>query len=369
MDTRIKKLADVLVHYSCNIQKGERVLISYDGDSAKPLVKQLIKKIYACGGYPYVEIRDSSITREILLGCNEEQLEFMNEYLLHQMKGMQAYIGIRASDNASEHADVPASQQSLYNRVLRPVQRQRVDHSKWVVLRYPNNSMAQLANTSLENFEDFYFNVCTLDYGKMDKAMDALKELMDKTDKVRIVGPGTDLTFSIKGIGTVKCSGERNIPDGEIYTAPIKDSVNGIISYNTPSEEEGFTYENVVFEVKNGKIVKATANDTDRINALLDTDEGARYFGEFAIGVNPYILHPMKDTLFDEKIAGSFHLTPGCAYEDANNGNVSAVHWDLVMIQRPEYGGGEIYFDDVLIRKDGLFVLPELEVLNPENFK
>jgi aminopeptidase len=203
----------------------------------------------------------------------------------------------------------------------------------------------------------------------MDKAMDALKELMDKTDKVRIVGPGTDLTFSIKGIGTVKCSGERNIPDGEIYTAPIKDSVNGIISYNTPSEEEGFTYENVVFEVKNGKIVKATANDTDRINALLDTDEGARYFGEFAIGVNPYILHPMKDTLFDEKIAGSFHLTPGCAYEDANNGNVSAVHWDLVMIQRPEYGGGEIYFDDVLIRKDGLFVLPELEVLNPENLK
>lgn len=110
--------------------------------------------------------------------------------------------------------------------------------------------MAQLANTSLENFEDFYFNVCTLDYGKMDKAMDALKELMDKTDKVRIVGPGTDLTFSIKGIGTVKCSGERNIPDGEIYTAPVKDSVNGIISYNTPSEEEGFTYENVVFEVK-----------------------------------------------------------------------------------------------------------------------
>jgi aminopeptidase len=369
MDNRIKKLADVLVHYSCNIQKGERVLISYDGDSAKPLVKQIIKEVYACGGYPYTEIRDSSITREILLGCNEEQLEFMNEYQLYQMKGMQAYIGIRAFDNASEQADVPPAQQSLYSRVLRPVLRQRVDHSKWVVLRYPNNSMAQLANTSLENFEDFYFNVCTLDYGKMDKAMDALKELMDKTDKVRIVGPGTDLSFSIKGIGSIKCSGERNIPDGEIYTAPVKESMNGIISYNTPSEEEGFTYENIVFEVKNGKIVKATANNTERINALLDTDEGARYFGEFAIGVNPYILHPMKDTLFDEKIAGSFHLTPGCAYEDANNGNVSAVHWDLVMIQRPEYGGGEIYFDDVLIRKDGLFVLPELEILNPENLK
>lgn len=369
MDSRIKKLADILVHYSCNVQKGERVLISYDGETTKPLAKQIIKEVYNCGGLPYVDIRDSSITREILLGCTEEQLAFMNEYQMKQMEGMQAYIGIRGSDNASEQADVPASQHNLYSKMLRPVLRQRVDHTKWVVLRYPNNAMAQLANTSLENFENFYFDVCTLDYGKMDKAMDSLKSLMEKTDKVHIVGPGTDLTFSIKGINTVKCSGERNIPDGEIYTAPVRESMNGIISYNTPSEENGFTYTDIVFEVKDGKIVKATANNNERINELLDTDENSRYFGEFAIGVNPFILHPMKDTLFDEKIAGSFHLTPGCAYDDADNGNKSALHWDLVMIQRPEYGGGEIYFDDVLIRKDGLFVIPELDVLNPENLK
>ena len=229
--------------------------------------------------------------------------------------------------------------------------------------------MAQLANTSLEAFEDFYFDVCTLDYSKMDHAMDALAALMERTDKVHIKGPGTDLTFSIKDIPAIKCAGECNIPDGEVYTAPVKDSMNGIISYNTPSEEQGFTYENIVFEIENGKIVKATSNDNDRINHLLDTDEGARYFGEFAIGVNPYILEPMKDTLFDEKICGSFHLTPGASYEDAPNGNKSAVHWDLVMIQRAEYGGGEIYFDDVLIRKDGIFTLPELACLNPENLK
>lgn len=370
MDTRIKRLADILVHYSCNVQKGERVLVSYDGAAARPLVKQIIKEIYACGGFPYTEIRDSSITREILLGCTEEQLAFMNEYQMNQMQGMQAYISVRASDNAAEHADVPTSQQNLYSRMMLPVMRYRVDRTKWVVLRYPNEAMAQLAHTSLENFEDFYFDVCTLDYNKMSKAMDALEALMNQTDRVRIVGPGrTDLSFSIKGIGAVKCSGERNIPDGEVYTAPVKDSMNGIISYNTPSEEDGFTYENIVFEVENGKIVKATANDTERINELLDTDEGARYFGEFSLGLNPYILHPMKDTLFDEKIAGSFHLTPGCTYEDANNGNQSAVHWDLVAIQRPEYGGGEIYFDDVLIRKDGRFVIPELELLNPEHLK
>jgi len=257
----------------------------------------------------------------------------------------------------------------MYSKLKSPVLDYRVDHTKWCVLRYPIPSLAQSAGMSQEAFADFYYKVCTLDYKKMSQAMDALVDLMNRTDKVQLKGPGTDLTFSIKGIGAKKCAGRCNIPDGEVYSAPVKDSMNGYITYNTVSLEEGFTYDNIYFEVKDGKIVKATAHDTERINAHLDTDEGARYFGEFAIGVNPYILEPMKDTLFDEKIAGSFHLTPGMCYEDAPNGNKSAIHWDLVMIQRPEYGGGEIWFDDVLIRKDGLFVVPELECLNPENLK
>lgn len=285
------------------------------------------------------------------------------------MKGMQAYIAVRGSENNSELSDVPAEKLNMYSSVLQPVLDYRVNETKWVVLRYPNNAMAQLAGTSLEKFENFYFDVCTLDYRKMADAMDPLVDLMNRTDKVRVKGPGTDITFSIKDIPAVKCCGERNIPDGEVYSAPVKDSMNGIISYNTPSEEQGFTYENIVFEIKDGKITKATSNDNDRINKLLDTDDGSRYFGEFALGVNPYILHPMKDTLFDEKICGSFHLTPGASYEDAPNGNRSSVHWDLVMIQREDYGGGEIYFDDRLIRKDGLFVLPELKCLDPKNLK
>lgn len=369
MDLRVKQLADVLVNYSCNVQKNEKVLINYEGECCKPLVKQLIKNIYARGGMPYVEMRDSSVTREILLGATEEQMDFLNEYQLMQMKGMDCYIAIRAGSNTSELSDVPSDKLNMYYRKTQPVLDYRVNETKWVVLRYPNESMAQLAVTSLESFEDFYFEVCTLDYAKMSKAMDSLVELMNRTDRVHIKGPGTDLTFSIKDIPAIKCAGEMNIPDGEVYTAPVRESMNGVISYNTPSEEQGFTYENIRFEIKDGKIIKAAANDNERINQFLDTDEGARYFGEFAIGVNPYILNPMKDTLFDEKIAGSFHLTPGMAYEDAPNGNDSAVHWDLVMIQRPEYGGGEIYFDDVLIRKDGLFTLPELMCLNPENLK
>ena len=369
MDERIKKLADVLVNYSTALRPGEKVLIDYLGEETKPLVRQIIKEAYKAGAVPFTTERDNRLLREILMGATEEQLQMSEDLKMAQMKHMDAYIAIRGGDNISELSDVPEEKMAMYQRLASPVVEERVNNTKWVVLRYPNPAMAQLSGTSLEAFEDFYFNVCTLDYAKMDKAMDALKDLMDRTDKVRLTGPATDLTFSIKDIPAIKCAGEANIPDGEVYTAPVKDSMNGIVTYNAPSEYQGFTFENVCFEIENGKIVKATSNDTERINRILDTDEGARYFGEFAIGVNPYVLEPMKDILFDEKICGSFHLTPGMCYEDAPNGNKSAIHWDLVKIQRPEYGGGEIWFDDVLIRKDGLFVIDELKGLNPENLK
>ena len=369
MDPRNEKLAKLLINYSCKLQPGEKILIDYEGAESEELARQLVREAYKAGGRPYVNIRSSRMTREILLGADEEQLAFLNEYQLYQMKGMDAYIAIRGGANASELADVPSEKLSLHDRMTAPTLDYRVDHTKWCVLRYPNPAMAQLAGTSTEAFASFYYDVCTLDYGKMDRAMDPLKELMDRTDRVHLVGPGTDLTFSIKGIPAIKCAGDCNIPDGEVYTAPVRDSMNGVITYNTVSVQQGFTYENIRFEVENGKITKASSNDDERINRLLDTDEGARYFGEFAIGVNPYVLHPMKDTLFDEKICGSFHLTPGMCYEDAPNGNKSAIHWDLVNIQRPDYGGGEIWFDDVCIRKDGRFILPALEGLNPENLK
>lgn len=369
MDQRIATLAKNLVNYSCRIQKGEKVLISYTGDSPKPLVKALIKEVYQAGGHPFIEAIDPSIQRELLLGNDEDMLKLWAGVDLNRMQQMDAFIGIRASDNVTETADVPGDAMQRYMEIYSPVHNHRVSKTKWVVLRYPNYSMAQLANTSLESFEDFYFKVCNLDYSKMSTAMDNLVDLMNKTDKVRIVGEGTDFSFSIKDIPAVKCAGELNIPDGEVYSAPVKDSVNGVISFNCPAVYQGFTFENIVLHFENGKIVKATANDTDRINKVFNTDEGARYVGEFAIGVNPYILKPMKDTLFDEKIMGSFHFTPGKCYEDAYNGNDSSIHWDLVCIQTPEFGGGEMYFDDVLIRKDGQFVIEELLCLNPENLK
>lgn len=340
MEQRIEKLAKLLVNYSCRLQPKEKILIEYTGTECEPLIRQIVKEVYIAGGYPYVNGANRRISREILLGASDEQLKFRAEYEMAQMKGMDAYIAVREDGNVSEYADVPAANLSLYERIMSPVLDERVDHTKWVILRYPNGSMAQLAQMSQEAFEDFFFDVCTLDYGKMARAMDPLVDLMNHTDKVHILGPDTDLTFSIAGIPAVKCAGECNIPDGEVYTAPVRESMNGHIHYNTRSLEAGFVFSDIRFDIENGKIVKAAANDDERINHILDTDEGARYFGEFSFGLNPYVQEPMLDTLFDEKINGSFHLTPGMCYEDAPNGNKSAVHWDLVMIQRPEHGGG-----------------------------
>ena len=371
MDERIKKLAYNLVNYSCRVQKGEKVLISCSGVHPLPLVKQIIKEVYAAGALPFVNFTTNSIGRELLLNITEEQLKIMAECDAARMSQMDAYIGVRGEDNISEMSDVPSEKLSMYDRLYTsPVHHDiRVPKTKWVVLRYPSPSMAQSAHQSLEAFEDYYYNVCNLDYGKMSKAMDALVELMNKTDKVRLTAKNTDITFSIKDIPAIKCAGSCNIPDGEVYTAPVRESVIGTITYNTPSEYNSFKFENVSLTFKDGKIIECTGNDSERRKSVFDTDEGARYIGEFAIGVNPYITTPMNNILFDEKIMGSIHFTPGNCYEDAYNGNKSAIHWDLVLIQTPEFGGGEIYFDDRLIRKDGRFVVPELEVLNPENLK
>jgi aminopeptidase len=369
-DPRIKKLAQTLVNYSCAVKPGERVLIESIGFEV-PLVKELVKEVYKAGGLPFVTIKNDEFRRLLINGCNEEQLNLMASFELARMREMQAYIGLRVADNPNEMGDVPPEKLALYNKLfVKPVHfEQRVEHTKWVILRYPNYSMAQMADMSTEAFEDFYFNVCNLDYSKMSRAMDSLVAVMEKTDRVRITGRDTDLSFSIKGMPAIKCEGLRNIPDGEVFSAPLKESVNGVITYNTPARYQGFTYENIRLEFKDGKIIKATANDTEKINRVFDTDGGSRYVGEFSLGVNPFIEKPMKDTLFDEKIRGSIHFTPGSCYDRCDNGNKSAVHWDLVLIQRPEYGGGEIWFDDTLIRRDGIFVPEELQCLNPENLK
>jgi len=367
-DPRYQKLAKLLVNYSTHVKKGDHVLLDMI-DVPDEFSIALMRAIRAAGGTPLIEVRHTRITREILRETNGKHAALLRDLELGRMKKVQAYIAIRGSDNMSENSDVPADRQALHSRITRPVLDYRVNKTRWCVLRWPTPSMAQAAGMSTEAFEDLYFDVCTMNYAKMARAMVPLERRMKRAGRVQLKSPGTDLTFSIKDIGAKMCRGDRNIPDGEVFSCPVKNSVNGVIQFNTPTLYAGTKFENVRLEFKDGKVINATANNTKRLNEILDTDAGARYVGEFSLGFNPWILNPMCDILFDEKIAGSLHFTPGQAYEECDNGNRSAVHWDMVLIQRPEWGGGEVWFDGELIRKNGLFLPKDLKPLNPVNLK
>src|SRR5215831_1503029 len=362
-DGRFDKLAKLLVEYSIRLKRNETVLIEAF-DIPDEMTVALIRAARNAGGVPFVQVYHTRVSRALALESSDKQLTLMMSHELARMKKMNAYIAVRGSHNITELSDVPPDKMQLIGKKMRPVQDQRVKRTKWVVLRWPTPSMAQLAGMSTEAFEDFYFDVCTLDYRKLLPGMKTLKALMEKTDRVQIKGPGTDLRFSIKGIPAVICGGDRNIPDGEVFTAPVKDSVEGQVTFNAPSIYQGTAFDGVLLEFKRGKIVNSTSNETKKLNKIIDSDPGARYIGEFSLGFNPRVFQPMRDILFDEKIAGSFHFTPGQAYEEADNGNRSQVHWDMVSIQRPDYGGGEIYFDGKLIRKNGEFLPKQLRALN-----
>ncbi|HEX2252037.1 MAG TPA: aminopeptidase [Thermoanaerobaculia bacterium] len=366
-DPRHRRLARLLVEYSCALQPGDNVLIEAV-DVPEAFVRELVAAAAAAGARPLVTLKSQAVWRALMLAASEEQMRLIAEAEATRMRQMDAYIGIRGNPNVSEWSDVPGEKMALYERFFwKPVHQEiRVRQTRWVVLRWPNPSMAQLAQTSSEAFEDFYFDVCTVDYARMSRAMQPLAARMEAADRVRLVAPGTELTFSIRGIPAVPCDGKLNIPDGEVFTAPVRDSVNGTIAFNCPTVYQGVTHENVRLTFRDGRIVAATSSDPAHLARVLDSDEGARYVGEFAIGFHPLIRRPMKDILFDEKIAGSIHFTPGQAYEEADNGNESQIHWDLVLRMDPEVGGGEIWFDDHLLRKDGRFVPDDLQDLNPE---
>jgi len=364
-DPRFDKLAKSLTGFSTALGRGDKVLIEgYDIPAEMTIA--LVRAVRALGAVPFVQIHQARISREMARNADEAQYDLIAKYELARMKQMDAYIAVRGGANIAEMSDIPSDRMKLVSRKMKPVLDHRVKKTRWCILRWPSPSMAQQAGMSTEQFEDFFFDVCTLDYAKMQPGMKALSEWMNKTDRVEIKGPGTDLCFSIKGIPAIPCGGRHNIPDGEVFTAPVRKSVQGHITYNAPTIYQGTPFDSIRLEFKDGKIVDATGNNTARLNEILDSDPGARYVGEFALGFNPHILHPMRDILFDEKISGSFHFTPGQAYEMADNGNSSQIHWDMVNIQREDYGGGTIHFDGKLIRENGRFVPKALQALNPE---
>ena len=365
MDERLKKLSNNIVDYSVSIKKGDRVLIQYENSACNPLIKCLIKDIYKKEAIPFVKLIDNELNSLILEGATSSVIDEMYNMKKYEVDNFDVFIRICYTENEYEDKNVSSKIRKELGSKTQDIDDIRINKRRWTLLNYPSLVDAYKAHMTYDEFYNYSLDVMTVDYKSMSDKIKPLKELMEKTDKVRILGPNTDLTFSIKGLPSVPCCGTANIPDGELYTAPVKDSVNGVITYNTPSPYHGNIFNNIRLEFKDGKIINATASDNnDKLKEIFDTDEGARYVGEFSLGFNPMITRPMGDILYDEKIMGSLHFTPGRCYEDCDNGNISSIHWDLVLIQTPEYGGGEIYFDDVLIRKDGKFVLDNLKDLN-----
>jgi aminopeptidase len=365
MDERLKKLSSTIVNYSLEVKPNERVLINFQTEKPKIFVKYLIEDIVKVGGIPFIRMVDPMLNTVLSELTKENRIQEIKKHSEDDNENYDSFIHIRYSTNDFENKNVNPEIKKLIAKETAKSDYVRINERKWVLLNYPSVLDAYKAKTTTNDYYNYAIEVMNVNYEEMYEMLRPLKELMEKTDNVRIISPGTDITFSIKGMPIVPCCGKSNIPDGEIFTAPLKDSVNGVITYNTPSPYQGNVYNNVSLTFENGKIIKATCDgDNEMLNKVFDTDEGARYVGEFSLGLNPKILHPMGDILFDEKIIGSIHFTPGQAYEDAFNGNNSGIHWDMVLVQRKEYGGGEIYFDHQLIRKDGLFVLPELSHLN-----
>jgi len=366
MDVRNRKLAEVLVNYSTQVKKGEKVWIDCFGDGPLHLLEEVVSAVVKAGGIPFYSILSSRVLRRMLENGNETTWKTLGRLDRPRMKAMDAYIGIRGEANIFQLAGVPQKNLDLYKKhYLLPVHfKERVEGTKWVVLRYPNPAFAQASVMSDDDFADFYFKVCTMDYKKFSKAMLPLKKLLEKTREVRLAGSGTDITIDVTGQKWIVCGGRNNIPDGEVFTSPVLKGVNGKIAYNTKTVYDGDMFGDIALEVEKGEIVKATCGigNPKKLNAILNIDRGARYFGEFAFGLNPYIKKEILDILFDEKICGSNHLTPGNAYTECDNGNRSAVHWDLIAI------GLDVYADGKLIRKGKKFIPKSLEGLNAGRF-
>lgn len=365
-DPRWRKLAMVFCQ-ATGLKAGDKVLLHAIDLEALPLLMTFYKEALLRGAasVDYI-VTLPELERFFLEAATDEQINFFPGWDLERMKQMDVFMAARARANALYLKGVPGERISARGKVMDPVLRQRVDKTRWCITYTPTDGDAMMAGMTTPDYMDFFFDACIQDYGAMKKNHEALKALMERTDRVHIVGQDTDLRFSIKGIPAVSCHGEKNIPDGEVYTAPVRDSVNGIITYNTPSIYNGREWTGVQLTFEGGKIVEANCGQgAAEINKVFDTDPGARYVGEFAVGTNPGIRQAAKNILFDEKIFASIHFTPGASYEDAPNGNNSAVHWDLVHMFTPEVDGGYVEFDGVKIMEDGAFVHPDLLPLNP----
>ncbi len=358
-----KALARKILNFSCELKEDQNVMLQLIGLNGIGLMRALVETAREMNAHPFIQINDTDIQRLLVeKGDRDFWKKQAQADQLPLMKQMDAFVGIRASQNIYEQSEAGKEANDAYSEeFLKPVHfKERVNNTNWVVLRYPSPAFAMNAKMPTEKFKEFYYKACLLDYSQLAEAMKPLEERLRNTDMIRLKGEGTDIEFSVKDQNWIPCFGKRNIPDGELFSSPILSSVDGHITY-AASVYQGKPFDFVKLEVRDGVVIDFDSSNNEQLEEILDTDAGARQFGEFSFGLNPIIEKPMYDILFDEKIYGSNHLTLGNDYEIAPNGNESNIHWDLVCI------GADVYLDGEKIREGRKFITDDLQGLNPEN--
>ena len=365
-DPRVRKLAETLVGYSLKIKKDDVVVISTE-PSAAPLVEELYRAILAVGAHPMTHITMRGLTRLGLKYGSDEQLSRISPFERFGNEQADVQIIIDASTNTRELSGIDPARLSLAHAVRHELmttfmRRSATGELRWCVTLFPTEALAQDANMSLPDFEDFVYNVCFLNeddpaakWREMHTEQQRLVNYLSGKREVRLIGDGTDLTLGIAGRTFISCAGDKNFPDGEFFTGPEETKVNGTVRFSFPAVFSGRQVEDVRLTFEHGRVVQASAQSgQDFLEQMLDLDDGARILGEFAFGNNPNVSQYTKNILFDEKMGGTVHLALGASYPETGGLNESALHWDMVCDLR---NGGEVYVDGVLFAKDGKFVV------------
>ncbi len=366
MDPRVKKLAQVLVHYSIKLKKGQ--LLKIQGEVCSlPLIKAVFEEAVEVGAYPYVKLNVPELDEIFLKKASRNQLTYVSPLLKAEISKIDALISIWGSENTRSFSGVDPKRQATARLAGRPVfqkffKRTAEGSLTWVGTLFPTNAEAQEADMSLADWEDFVYRagrITSADpvahWKKIAKEQDRLVKILNRTDYLHIRSADTDLKMRVKGRKWINCAGTENFPDGEIFTCPIENTVNGYIRYSYPAVYMGREVEDVRLEFKNGKVVKESAGkNQDFLTSMLNMDKGARYLGEVAVGTNYSIKKFTKNILFDEKIGGTCHLAVGASIPEAGGKNKSALHWDMICDMKKD---AEILADGNVIYRNGKFVI------------
>ncbi len=375
-DQRLERLADVLVRYSTKVQPGEKVLI--EGDLVgRPLAHALFRAVLNAGGHPFWYAKDEALDDALLASGSDEQLAHLPPYLMSHINDCDVRLAYWAENNTRSASQVPTGRVATFSKRRGPYMKRFMEREgegtlRWCGTQFPTQASAMDAEMSLEAYEDFVFKAGLLDHPdpaaswqEIARRQQLVADWLDSKKEVRFRRPAcdrfgeTDLTVNVDGAKWINCGGDGNFPDGEVFAGP--QGVEGVVCYTFPAVYNGREVEGVRLRFEGGRVVEASAKkNEDFLIAMLDQDEGARNLGEIAIGTNYAITDFTKNTLFDEKIGGTFHAAVGAGYPESGNTNESALHWDMVCDLRPTSGaGGTIEADGELFHKDGLFLNPE----------